>query len=69
MGYKLGRSAPRRQTGAAIVQTYCGATGKRSYGSPKQARQAHRTCSNRLRVYFCRACRGYHATDAEGDRR
>lgn len=68
MSFKLGRSAPRRQTGAAIVQTYCTLEGKRSYGSPAQARRAHRTCLNRLRVYFCRACGGYHASDAEGDR-
>jgi hypothetical protein len=40
----------------------CPACGKRSFSSRQAARRACRTLSNRIRVYLCPACHGFHIT-------
>lgn len=40
-------------------------THKRGYPTEKAARLAHRTAGFRIRVYWCRLCRAFHATNSE----
>lgn len=42
-----------------------GACGKRAYGSAAKAREANRHASWRIRVYRCRECRAWHASNAD----
>lgn len=39
--------------------------GKRMFLSAKQAKQAHRSASYRLRPYYCERCRAWHVTNSE----
>lgn len=41
-------------------------TGKICFESRKAARRAHRTVSNKIRVYLCPNCHRYHATGNVG---
>lgn len=43
----------------------CEATGKRRYPSKSTARRACRKTGNRIRVYACRDCGGFHVTNQE----
>lgn len=47
----------------------CDTTGKRCYPSERSARKAHKHVHNKIRAYFCRHCREYHATGNVGGRR
>lgn len=43
----------------------CEVTGKRRFPSKSAARRACRKVGNRLRVYACRECGGFHVTNNE----
>lgn len=43
----------------------CPETGKRSYPSKRSAREAMRSAGNRIRVYPCSHCHGWHTTKEE----
>jgi hypothetical protein len=40
----------------------CPASGQRCYPSKRIAREAMRYAHNRIRLYFCKACRSWHGT-------
>lgn len=46
----------------------CPETGKRCYPSKRQVRAAMAKTSNRVKAYFCDACRMWHASDLEKGR-
>lgn len=46
---------------------WCDVEGKRSHTSKKQAREFSADLDNRLRVYPCKFCHGWHISDAEKD--
>lgn len=43
----------------------CERTGKRSYPNKQSARQAMRNANNRIRLYECEHCHGWHVTKEE----
>lgn len=43
----------------------CEATGKARYRSEKHARRVRKFVADRIRIYWCVECRGYHLTNPE----
>lgn len=50
-----------------MTKRYCPVSGKRCFASVRQARRLCARVSNRLRVYFCRGCGGFHISDADAE--